>query len=70
MPGVNNHRSYGRWAFAEFRDVYAMQSDFAARVEAEFDKMIERMDGGSADSSLTGEWNTPVGNEPMRRPQN
>ena len=70
VPGVNNHRSYGRWSFAEFRDVYVMQSDFAARVEAEFDKMIERMDGGSADSSLTGEWNTPVGNEPMRRPQN
>ena len=68
VPGVNNHRSYGRWAFAEFRDVYAMQSDFAARVEAEFDKMIQRAAGGSAESSLAGEWNTPVGNEPMRRP--
>ena len=42
VPGVNNHRCYGRWAFAEFRDVYAMQSDFTARVEAEFNKMIER----------------------------
>ena len=42
VPGVNNHLSYGRWAFAEFRDVYAMQSDFASRIEAEFNKMIER----------------------------
>ena len=46
VPGVNNHRCYGRWAFAEFRDVYAMQSDFAARVEAEFNNMIERHAAG------------------------
>ena len=31
-----------RWAFAEFTDVYEMQSDFEARVEAEFTKMIEK----------------------------
>ena len=37
-PGVNNH---GRWAFAEFTDVYKIQSDFEARVEAKFNKMIE-----------------------------
>ncbi len=41
VPGVNNHVRYGRWAFAEFTDVYEMQSDFEARVEAEFDKMID-----------------------------
>ena len=46
VPGVNNHRCYGRWAFSEFRDVYAMQSDFAARVEAEFNNMIERHAAG------------------------
>ena len=41
VPGVNNLDKYGRWAFAEFTDVYQMQADFAAKVEAEFNKMIE-----------------------------
>ena len=41
VPGVNNHRSYGRWAFAEFTDVYEIESDFEARVEAEFNQMID-----------------------------
>jgi type III restriction enzyme len=29
---VNNSGTYGRWAFAEFREVYAIESDFAAKV--------------------------------------
>ena len=41
VPGVNNHRQYGRWAFAEFTDVYEMQTDFKEKVEAEFNKMID-----------------------------
>ena len=41
VPGVNNLKSYGRWAFAEFTEVYQIESDFEARVEAEFNKMIE-----------------------------
>ncbi|GBC61963.1 restriction endonuclease [Desulfonema ishimotonii] len=40
VPGVNNHGQYGRWAFAEFRDVFEMGNDFGARVEAEFARMI------------------------------
>ncbi|MDP3512813.1 MAG: restriction endonuclease, partial [Sulfuritalea sp.] len=40
VPGVNNLKQYGRWAFAEFTDVFQMQIDFAKKVEAEFDKMI------------------------------
>ena len=40
VPGVNNHGQYGRWAFAEFTEVYQIQADFAARVEAAFNKMI------------------------------
>ena len=40
VPGVNNHGHYGRWAFAEFTDVYEIQSDFESRVEEEFNKMI------------------------------
>ena len=41
IPGVNNHGGYGRWCFAEFADVYEMQSDFAAKVEAAFGEMID-----------------------------
>lgn len=42
VPGVNNHGGYGRWAFAEFTDVYTIQSDFKAEVESAFGEMIER----------------------------
>jgi len=41
IPGVNNLGGYGRWAFAEFCDVYEMESDFKEKVEGEFNKMIE-----------------------------
>ena len=41
VPGVNRHGSYGRWAFAEFKDVYEIESDFEAKVEAEFNIMID-----------------------------
>ncbi|MBA2490149.1 MAG: DEAD/DEAH box helicase family protein [Gammaproteobacteria bacterium] len=41
VPGVNNHGGYGRWAFAEFADVYQIESDFKAKVESEFNRMIE-----------------------------
>lgn len=40
VPGVNNLESFGRWAFVEFTDVFQMQDEFAAKVEAEFAKMI------------------------------
>jgi len=42
VPGVNNLRTYGRWAFAEFTEVYQIESDFEAKIEAEFNKMIEQ----------------------------
>lgn len=41
VPGVNNLGRYGRWAFAEFGDVYQMEADFEKKIEAEFDKLIE-----------------------------
>jgi len=45
IPGVNNIGKYGRWAFAEFTDVYEMQADFEKKVEAEFSKMIDSVTG-------------------------
>ena len=41
VPGVKGLRTYGRWDFVEFGDVYAMQADFAAKVEAEFARLVE-----------------------------
>lgn len=47
VPGVNNLGLYGRWAFAEFADVYEMQDDFASKVEAEFEQMLARIAQGA-----------------------
>jgi len=43
VPGVNNDGEYGRWDFAEFTEAYQIDADFEAKVEAEFNKMIERV---------------------------
>jgi len=43
VPGVNNNGQYGRWAFAEFTEIYQIESDFKAKVAKEFDKMIEKI---------------------------
>jgi type III restriction enzyme len=40
-PGVNNLGTYGRWAFAEFTEIYQIEADFKAKVGSEFNKMIE-----------------------------
>ncbi len=45
IPGVNNHGGYGRWAFAEFTEVYQIESDFQAKVESEFDNMVSPLIG-------------------------
>lgn len=40
VPGVNNSKKYGRWAFAEFTDIYALEADFAKKVKTKFDELI------------------------------
>ncbi len=40
VPGVNNLGKYGRFAFAEFCDVYEMQDDFKAKVELRFNEIV------------------------------
>ena len=51
VPGVNHLETYGRWAFAEFRDVHTMELEFGATVDEAFRKLIEstvnRIDGTS-----------------------
>jgi type III restriction enzyme len=41
VPGVNNLKTYGRWAFAEFTEVFQIESDFKGAVEANFNQWIE-----------------------------
>ena len=43
IPGVNHLKTYGRWAFAEFTDVYLIEEDFKAKVEEQFNKMIDAL---------------------------
>jgi type III restriction enzyme len=35
IPGVNNLKTYGRWAFAEFGDIWQIQKAF--------DQLLEQM---------------------------
>ena len=46
VPGVNNLGTHGRWAFAEFADVYQIEADFKAKVESAFDGMIAAVVSG------------------------
>ncbi len=41
IPGVNQLGTYGRWAFAEFGEVYQIESDFRAKIAEHFNQMIE-----------------------------
>ncbi len=43
VPGVNNLRTYGRWVFAEFMDVYEIESDFQAKVKARFEEFLSSL---------------------------
>jgi type III restriction enzyme len=47
VPGVNHLGMYGRWAFAELTDVYRIESDFGARLDGEFEAMLERVVGAA-----------------------
>jgi type III restriction enzyme len=48
IPGVNHLGQYGRWAFAEFRDVFQMEADFEQKLENEFDRMIRTVSAGDS----------------------
>ena len=50
VPGVNNLGTHGRWAFAEFCDVYEMQADFEQKIEQYFNEMVD-----AATESFAGE---------------
>jgi type III restriction enzyme len=41
VPGVNHLGTHGRWTFAEFTEAYQIEADFQAKVESEFNRMIQ-----------------------------
>ena len=43
VPGVNNLKAYGRWEFAEFTDIFTLADDFAAKVEGQFEAMMDEV---------------------------
>jgi type III restriction enzyme len=43
IPGVNHLGTMGRWAFAEFADVWQIGSDFEAAIEKHFSRMIDTL---------------------------
>jgi type III restriction enzyme len=45
---VNQLKTYGRRAFAQFTDIYEIESDFAAKVESQFNEMIQQARGEHA----------------------
>lgn len=47
IPAVNNDGSFGRWAVAEFTDVFAMEAEFTAEIETQVASMIARADGAA-----------------------
>ena len=40
VPAVNGLHSYGRWAFAEFTDLWTMETEFAAKIEQQLESAI------------------------------
>lgn len=42
VPGVNNLKTYGRWAFAEFSEVYGMDDELEELITKGVNEMIEK----------------------------
>jgi type III restriction enzyme len=43
IPGVNRLGTCGRWAFAEFTDIWELEDDFAAKITEKFDALISQV---------------------------
>ena len=54
VPGVNRLGTYGRWAFAEFTDVYLLEADFAKKVEEGFGNLVSNVVTASNGADTAG----------------
>jgi len=52
IPGVNNLENFGRWAFAEFCDVWEIEESFESKIRENFDRMIERTSSCKKENAL------------------
>jgi len=43
IPGVNHLKTYGRWAFVEFKDLYKIQSDFSATIGGALERTMSTL---------------------------
>ena len=43
VPGVNGLGEHGRWAFAEFTEVFELEPGLNAKIAVEFGKLMERV---------------------------
>jgi type III restriction enzyme len=50
IPGVNHLGAYGRWAFAELTEMYAMESDLTQAMGAAVGEIIEQVAGATMGS--------------------
>ncbi len=53
IPGVNALQKYGRWAFAEFTEIYEIESDFSGKVEEQFLKVLAQATNPSAGENVS-----------------
>ena len=51
VPGVNRLGAWGRWGFAEFTEVFAMEEEFSARARGQFELML----GGAVANGPAGD---------------
>ena len=54
VPGVNRRGDHGRWAFAEFRDVFEMEADLEAVISNRFDHVVRVATGDPAAGAAEG----------------
>jgi type III restriction enzyme len=52
IPGVNNLKTYGRWAFAEFSDIWSIGSDLQRVIQERFEQILNRS-RGDAENDLS-----------------
>ena len=55
VPGVNRLGGFGRWAFVELTDVFAMQQDFAQQVDAAFRQAAAAAEVGPRGQGMAAE---------------
>ncbi len=54
VPGVNNLKTYGRWAFAEFDDIWLIGTDLQRVIQEAFERVIRSRVSSRGDAESAG----------------